>query len=130
MAKYTIEFSSIPVSKKNSKKIVCRWRRPLVLPSEAYKKRHQENFTLVPDIDEPIDYPISMHFHFYVPFKKDWAPSKKTWDLDNKVNWPLDLMVDAWFLEDDNYTIVSKLSCTYEYVEYWKWKTIIYIDDL
>jgi hypothetical protein len=38
---------------------------------------------------------------------KDWSINKKKWDLSNKIESINDMMVQAWMIDDDNYTIIS-----------------------
>ena len=74
-----------------------------------------------------INFPCAFNYHFMIPFKKDWTPSKRTFDLSNKIESINDLFVDQWLILDDDYTIISKISITWEYVEYLKWEVFINI---
>lgn len=116
----------IPPSKKNCKKIICRGRRPMLLSSDSYKKRHQSMREYLPSVDI-VNGIAHFKYHFYIPFKKDWTPSKRTRDLSNKCESISDLMVDMWIILDDDYLIISSLNLTREYCEYWKGRVDITI---
>jgi len=119
-----IVFKWIPPSKKNSKTMVCRGRRPILIPSKAYTKWHAEmegEISLTPlDIWEYI-----FEYHFYIPLKKDWEKTARPFDYSNKIESINDFLVDIWFIEDDNYNILMPRVTEREFVPYGEWKVIL-----
>lgn len=83
-------------SKKNSKKIVCRGAYPLVLPSSNYEKWHKLAMWEVKaqrvgraEAIEKVEIVI-------------FSPDRRRFDLTNKAESIMDLLVDVGILEDDN----------------------------
>ena len=97
-------------SKKNSKQIVCRGRFPMVLPSKAFKAWHDvalpelvayREKTLMPDPRLPIaqcKVAIIMYAH-----------DARAFDLTNKAESVMDLLVEGGIIEDDNCNVVNEV---------------------
>lgn len=102
MIKFTIQ-GRIP-SKKNSKIMVCRGNRPILLPSAKYKDWHEDaSIQIIQQKVKPVKGEIKeMTATFY-------SPDKRKWDLSNKFESIADLLVDNGILEDDNYTIIPNV---------------------
>jgi Holliday junction resolvase RusA-like endonuclease len=87
-------------SKKNSRINFCRGNRPISIPSNEYRKWHEEQ-----------SWQIARH-RPKEPIKKCkiefvyWVATKRKADLDNKNSSILDLLVDCQFIEDENYFVV------------------------
>jgi len=125
-----IIFPWIPPSKKNSKQVFCRWWRPTVIPSKAYNSWHKKMTELLSDITaNKTKYKnnLTLEYIFYIPYNKDWTISKRPFDYSNKIESINDFLVDIWFIEDDNYTIIKKMYVEWKYVNFGEWKVEIYI---
>lgn len=93
-------------SKKNSKRIVCRSKFPLLLPSEAHEKWYEE---------------ASYQIKGTKPFKgeiyqiaiKLFPPDKIKGDLSNKAESIMDLLVGNGIIKDDNWFEVPRLSLVF-----------------
>lgn len=93
---------SVP-SKKNSKQIVCRGSRPILLPSKAHKEWHEEQMLLLAPKRprKPIER-CDVEVVFYM---KD----RRVRDLSNAWETIADLLVDAGYIKDDNYTVLPDI---------------------
>lgn len=98
-------------SKKNSKRIICRDARPMLLPSADYEAWHElQMWTLARK--RPA-----------VPFKhaeisiKLYPPDRIKADLTNKAESICDLLVDAGYLEDDNWFTLAHVCLTFGAVD-------------
>jgi len=98
-------FEGLIPSKKNSKIIVCRGSRPMLIPSKKYKEWHEEQMWLLKKAvpSKPIEYVDAMWLEF-------GAGTRHKWDLTNKAESIMDILVDAGILEDDNHSVVPSLS--------------------
>lgn len=88
-------------SKKNSKTMVCKGNRPILLPSNNYSKWHKDASLQIKQqniqsIKGRIDKVVAT---FY-------APDNRKFDLSNKFESIADLLVDNGIIEDDNYNII------------------------
>ena len=90
-------------SKKNSKIIVCRNGRPLLLSSKNYREWHEEQSWLIKKYipKQPIK-KCKIEMAFY-------SGDKRLYDLSNKAESAMDFLVDNKIIEDDNYSICSEL---------------------
>lgn len=118
-----IKFKWIPPSKKNSKQVFCRWGRPTVIPSKAYKTWHEEmskelEWIKIPETE--LWPPYIFTYNFLIPYKKDWSISGRPFDYSNKIESINDLLVDLWIIEDDNYTVIAEEHIYGKYVPYWE----------
>lgn len=94
-------------SKKNSKVFV---RKGLILPSKAYRKWHKGALEQLEGQLEPVEGSVEkIVLHLYDKLNKDGSKPRRRFDLSNKVESIMDLLVDAGILEDDNYSIVPDL---------------------
>ena len=92
--------SLTPVTKKNSGRIVMCGRRPMLLPSEAYKRYEKDaGWFLKKYAGMNIDYPVNVKCLFYMP-------TRRRVDQGNLVNAIDDILVHYNVLEDDNRDII------------------------
>lgn len=90
-------------SKKNSKMIVCRGSRPMLLPSKQYKEWHDEMYYVALSQTQVRDISLcDITIRFY-------APDHRKADSSNKAESIMDLLVDCGVLRDDSWFIVSSL---------------------
>lgn len=98
------------ISKKNSRRMICRGNRPLLLPSQAYQNWHTgASWELKVQLNTATTKGISI---VHAPIQmgiKLWSKTKRKFDLENKVSSIQDLLVDNGILEDDNMTIIKRL---------------------
>lgn len=87
-------------SKKNSKMIVWRGKVPLLLPSANFTKWHKEALKQLTGIKPIKSNKLSITF---------FSENNRKWDLSNRAESVMDLLVDAGLIEDDNYTVISDL---------------------
>lgn len=87
-------------SKKNSKIIICRGSKPMLLPSQKHKEWHEEAMTQL--IGKQIIESDTIKATFY-------APDKRRADLSNKFESVADLLVDAGLIEDDNWFVLKDI---------------------
>lgn len=92
-----------PVTKKNHSQVVMIKGRPIVLPSKPYQEYERKCKEYMPKLEKPINYPINLECHFY-------KATKRKCDLTNLLQAICDILVKYKVLEDDNYTIVSKMN--------------------
>lgn len=91
--------NNIP-SKKNSKIIVCRGTFPILLPSSNYTKWHKDALEQLIGVKPIKSNKLTITFI---------AENKRKFDLSNRAESVMDLLVDAGLIEDDNYTVISDL---------------------
>lgn len=98
MIEFTIPIA--PVTKKNSQRIIVnpRTKRPMVLPSEAYKKYEKECGWFIKPLG--IDKPINLKCLYYMP-------TKRRVDLVNLLEATCDVLVKYGCITDDNSLIVA-----------------------
>lgn len=96
--KFTVPL--IPITKKNSQRIVIRGNRPCILPSEKYKEYESMALWYIPKRGVPIDFPVNIKCVFYMP-------TNRPCDLTNHLESIDDVMVKAGLLKDDNYKILA-----------------------
>lgn len=92
-----------PITKKNSQQIMRNpaTGRPFIAPSKKYREYEQRaKVHLSPRPLCPIDYPVNIQCHFYMP-------TRRRTDLTNLLEAVDDLLVAAGVIADDNYTIVA-----------------------
>ncbi len=102
-----------PITKKNHQQIVKAKGRYMVIPSPQYKKYEKECEPYLPKLDEPIDAPVELKCHFYMP-------TRRACDLTNLLQAICDVLVKYKVISDDNYNIVysvdgSRVSYDKEY---------------
>lgn len=92
----------VPPSKKNSKQIFYRNGKPFISTSKRYKEWHERaSWQLAGKTNPKVTEHITIVFH---------PKTKRKFDLSNKAESILDLLVDVGMLEDDNYLYVPKLT--------------------
>ncbi len=100
----TIEIKGRIPSLKNSKMMVCRGNRPILLPSAKYQTWHEDQLWLLKKYKpkEPITKTelIELYFTF---------PDKRKSDMDNKASSIFDLLKHAEIIEDDNYDVLPHI---------------------
>lgn len=97
-------FGRIP-SKKNSKIMICRGPRPILLPSKEHKLWHEEQSYKLPKNIKDIS-SCNIIATFY-------APDNRATDLSNKWESVGDLLVDNRILLDDNWKVIKDLHLIY-----------------
>lgn len=100
-------YGSTP-SKKNSKIMVCRGKFPILLPSNKYTEWHKDALQQLIG-SKPIHSP-KLTLTFY-------AGDNRKYDLSNKTESIMDLLVDAGLIQDDNYSVISDLHLKFGGVE-------------
>lgn len=100
MVKITIT-GDVP-SKKNSKQIIYVRGRPLIIPSKNHKQWHTQAISQLYGI-KPVARQIDCIELIFYP------STKRKFDLTNKAESIMDLLVDARIIEDDNYTVLPKV---------------------
>lgn len=95
-------------SKKNSRIISCRGNRPLLFPSSKYTEWHKDALSQIKGQGQIKANEIIITFY---------AGDNRKFDLTNKAESIMDTLVDAGLLEDDNYSVVSKLTLVFGGVE-------------
>lgn len=97
-------------SKKNCKRITCRWRIPIVRNSEIYDNRHKiAMWQLNPQNKLWLDR-CNIEIHIY-------SIDRANADLTNRAESIMDLLVDYWVIADDNYFVVNKVLLEYKGVD-------------
>lgn len=95
-------------SKKNSRRLICRGKSPISLPSLAYRAWHEEQMwrltlwkqtSLFHDPLRHCAVRITLYF-----------PNDQAADLSNKAESIMDLLVDAGVIEDDRWQVVHGLT--------------------
>lgn len=87
-----------PRTKKNSQQIVIVRGRPIIMPSKLYKQYEKDCGQYIPQLKEPINYPVNVKCTYYMP-------TRRKCDLNNLLEATTDMLVHYKVLEDDNYTI-------------------------
>ncbi len=89
-------------SKKNQKQIIYVRGKPLIIPSKRHKEWHTQAMSQLYGL-KPVESQIS------AIEVKLYPPDKRLFDISNRAETLLDLLVDAGIIKDDNYKIVPKL---------------------
>jgi Holliday junction resolvase RusA-like endonuclease len=98
-----LTISGDTVSKKNSKKIIYVRGRPIIIPSYAYKKWHDQAMSQLWG-KKPVAGQIEAIEMILYP------STKRKFDLSNHTESLMDLLVDAGIIQDDNYEVVPELT--------------------
>ena len=98
----TFTIPLIPVSKKNSQRIIYAKGRPMIIPSAKFKEYEKECAWFMPKLDNPIDRPVNVKCLFYMP-------TRRRVDLVNLEEAICDILVKYGVLEDDNYNVVASM---------------------
>lgn len=94
--------------------MVCRGKgRPILFPSKNYTAWHKEQIDPLRDAKDQqgIDIPLSTVRLVTVHFT---ASTRHKWDLSNKLESIMDILVDVGVLEDDNYEVVPEIHIKYD----------------
>lgn len=90
-----------PVGKKNSQQILKgKGGRPFIAQGKRYKDYEKSCLQFLPELPEPIDYPVNVRCVFY-------RESKRKVDLANLLEAIQDILVTGGVLADDNRDIVA-----------------------
>lgn len=100
MQEYSFIIPLPPITKKNHSRIIVRNGKPLLIPSEAYKKYEDECGWYVKLKGEKISSPLTVRCLFYMP-------TKRRVDLPNLLNAIDDILVHYDVIEDDNSNIIA-----------------------
>ena len=115
-----------PITKKNHGNIVMipvkgtQKKRPIMLPSEAYKKYEALCKEYIPHVEKPIDYPITLKCSFFMG-------TKRKCDISNLLQAVCDILVKYKLIEDDNYTIIKSFDGTRVFYDKENPRTIVEI---
>lgn len=112
-----------PISKKNSQRIFRPngLNRPIVVPSEQYKRYERDAALFIPKREKPIDRAVNIRCLFYMP-------TRRKCDLTNLLEAIDDVMVKAGLLADDNYTIIESHDGSRVYYDKENPRTEVYIE--
>ena len=115
-------------SKKNSKQIVCK-PFPKLISSKAYLAWHKTcSKTLKMARIEPVRL---IEVNLYDKLNKDGTEPKRLFDLTNKAESIMDLLVDVGGIQDDNYKVVPQVLLSFVgYREDQGADVFIYIDNI
>jgi len=100
-------------SKKNSRRPFVRNGRMMNFPSQRYVDWHRDALTelkLTCNVVDPIERINDITLTFY-------APNKRKYDLTNRAESIMDLLVDGGILSDDNWEVVPKVTLIHGGVE-------------
>ena len=93
-----IVISENPVTKKNHQRIVNIHGHYMVLPSKQYVEYEKACKKYMPEMEQPIDYPVNIKCVYYMP-------TKRRVDLTNLISATMDILVYHGVLKDDNRNI-------------------------
>ena len=93
-------------SKKNSKRVFVRGKRPIVLPSQRHEDWHSDLSKTIrpPQLNLELTELVTVTFYF---------ATKRQSDLSNKCESVMDYLVDCGVLKDDNHIIVPNLNISF-----------------
>lgn len=110
-------------SKKNSKQIICKGSRPVLLSSERYQAWEEEQLWRLKTVKERFTGRVSVHCTFY-------PPDKVKGDCSNKFESVADLLVKAGIIEDDDWFHLVKQSSEFGGVDKDNPRVEVHIDEL
>ena len=87
-------------SKKNSKRWLQRGRKRFLLPSQAYEDWHEEQMLRIRRLRPKKPFSLAAVRAVFYP------RTRVRGDLTNKMESVMDLLVDAQFIEDDNWFVI------------------------
>ncbi len=99
---------SIP-SKKNSRICFVKGGKQFNIPSKNYKEWHNNassELNYIKQTYNHLEFPIISGATIDMLF---YSGDKRKWDLTNKAESIMDLLVDNGILDDDNYSVVRKI---------------------
>lgn len=109
-----------PVTKKNSQRIVMCGNFPRILPSKAYEKYEKDCQVYMPDVPEPISYPVNVKATYYMA-------TRRRVDLTNLHEALHDILVHYGILADDNSNIIVSTDGSRVHVDKWHPRTEVEI---
>jgi Holliday junction resolvase RusA-like endonuclease len=110
---YHYTLHGIPASKKNSKRIVTRGKRPTLISSKRFMDWHiLAKHQILSHETRPPN--IKQTKAMFITFEIN---DKRRRDLTNLAEGVMDLIVDCGVLEDDNYNVVPELMLKYVQVD-------------
>lgn len=88
-------------SKKNNRQAIYVKGRTIFIANKLHQAWHKQ---ALPQLlgTKPVDNVKSVSLKFF-------PSTKRLWDLSNKAESIMDLLVDASIIEDDNYSVIPKL---------------------
>lgn len=103
-----------PVTKKNSQRIAKNNKTGhyFVLPSKAYEKYEKDCKSYMPNVENPIDYPVNIKAIYHMP-------TTRKVDLTNLHEALHDILVHYHILADDNSNIVVSTDGSRVVVDKW-----------
>jgi hypothetical protein len=106
---YTFQ-GAIP-SKKNRKKIIQAGSRPLLVPSLAYSEWEERELWKLAGVRFPADKleRCVVQLEFWDKLNKDGSKPKRKFDLTNKTESVMDLLVEYGTISDDNYAVCPEI---------------------
>lgn len=93
-----------PITKKNNMQVIKNRKtgKRMVIQSKQYLQYEKDCQWFMPNVNEPIDYPVNVKCLYYMP-------TRNIVDLVNLQNATLDILVKYGILKDDNYKIVVSM---------------------
>lgn len=110
MIQFTIKRNT--PSKKNNKRVFCRGKYPVVLPSELHEDWHSDALPeLIIDRQRQKKaslsrFPIEKAYYVILQF---YRSTHRIYDVTNAGESIMDLLVDAGVLKDDNFKVTPKV---------------------
>lgn len=112
-----------PITKKNHNQMVMVKGKLIIIPSKPYKEYEQMAKQFMPQLDEPIDYPVNLKVSYFMG-------NRRKCDITNLLQATCDILVKYKVLADDNYTIVSSTDGTRVFYDKENPRCEIYIEKL
>lgn len=93
-----------PITKKNSQRIITnsRTKRPMILPSEQYKKYEANAAKYIRPPEEPISCPVNVRCVYFMQ-------NNRACDLTNLLEATHDILVKNKVLADDNNRVICSV---------------------
>ena len=113
---YSIKLTGNIPSKKNSLRRVKRGNRVFTMASQKFEEWHEDalwQLTAASVPKEAKEMVVKIVIIFYSGLNKDGSAGKRKFDLTNKAESVMDLLVDYGYLEDDNFKVVPDLTLRY-----------------
>ena len=105
--------------------------RPIILPSDAYRKFEAQAEQYLRDKPEkPIDVPVQITCIYLLPLNKDGSRPKKPTDLVNLLEATCDVLVKYKIIADDNAHIIKSVDGSRVYYVAEEPKTYITITEM
>ena len=97
-------FSPVPPSKKNSKMIICRGARPMLLSSAKHKTWHEAEMWKLKSIKPKV---LVEKCQIYAWF---YFPDNRKRDMSNVFESIADILVDAEIIKDDAWQVIESIT--------------------